>query len=296
MADHADAAPTAFGLGPVPGTDLVAAADVVLSESPLPHIPHLPERGAGSDVIGRTAALLPLNVDIGPRSWQIHARPQIATMRARDQWKRDLDLLEELWAGKVPELKIQLVGPWSLAAEIEMPNGHRMITDHGALRDITDALVEAVGEHRRDVEKRMGATTVLQLDEPKLDAVVRGALQGTTDYEDIPPVSEDDVLERLGVFGPHLLNASRPMYGADWFTVGRAVDADGLGEALDRGARTAFPVMEPNDVFALFDRMQLDPVQHGFDVYAEPAPTLLATAHNYRAAVEMVEALAPRSS
>ena len=54
--------------------------------------------------------------------------------------------------------------------------------------------------------------------------------------------------------------------------------------------------MEPNDVFALFDRMQLDPAQHGFDVYAEPAPTLLATAHNYRAAVEMVEALAPRSS
>lgn len=279
----------AFGLGPLPGTDLAAAADVVLSESPLPHIPQLPDRGLGSDTVGRTAALLPLNVDVGPRGWHVTPRPQIATMRARDQWERDLDLLEELWAGKVDELKVQIVGPWTLAAEIEMPNGHRMITDSGALRDLTDALVEAVGEHREDVEKRMGATTVLQLDEPKLGAVMRGTLKGTTDYEDIPPVSEDDVLARLEAFGEHLLNAS--VYGATRFTLGRTIDSDRLGGALDRGARPAFPVMEPRDVFALFDRMQLDPALHAFDVYAEPGPTLLATAHNYRAAAEMAEAV-----
>ena len=50
--------PTAFGLGPLPGTSFAQAADVVLSESPLPHIPQLPDRGVGSDLIGRTAALL----------------------------------------------------------------------------------------------------------------------------------------------------------------------------------------------------------------------------------------------
>ena len=44
--------------GPLPGTDLAQAADVVLSESPLPHIPQLPDRGVGSDLIGRTAAML----------------------------------------------------------------------------------------------------------------------------------------------------------------------------------------------------------------------------------------------
>ena len=43
---------TAFGLGPLPGTDLAQAADVVLSESLLPHIPQLPDRGAGFDLVG----------------------------------------------------------------------------------------------------------------------------------------------------------------------------------------------------------------------------------------------------
>ena len=139
----------AFALGPMPGTDLMQAADVVLSELPTPHIPQLPARGVGSDLIGRTAALLPLNLDIGPRSWRVTRRPQIATMRARDQFERDLDLLEELWAGKLAELKVQLVGPWTLAAQLEMANGHRMITDRGATREIAEALVYAAGEHRR---------------------------------------------------------------------------------------------------------------------------------------------------
>ena len=35
----------AFALGPMPGTDLVQAADVVLSELPTPHLPQLPARG-----------------------------------------------------------------------------------------------------------------------------------------------------------------------------------------------------------------------------------------------------------
>lgn len=286
---------SAFGLGPLPGTDLVQAADVVLSELPTPHIPQLPARGVGSDAVGRTAALLPLNLDIGPRSWRVTRRPQIATMRARDQFERDLDLLEELWAGKIDELKVQLVGPWTLAAQIEMANGHRMITDRGATRDIADALLYGVGEHRADVEKRFGVRTLLQLDEPALGRVRSGAIKGTTDYEEIPAVPDERVLDVLGRFGEHLLHAAEPLFAADWFTVDLAgdVDLDGLAGALDRGSRIAVPVMEPREVFRVFDRLQIDPALTPIDVYAEQGPTLLATAANYRAASEMAEAIAP---
>ena len=284
---------TAFGLGPLPGTDLVQAADVVLSELPTPHLPQLPARGVGSDLIGRTAALLPLNLDIGPRSWRVSRRPQIATMRARDQFERDLDLLEELWAGKVTELKVQLVGPWTLAAQIEMANGHRMITDRGATRDIADAVLYAAGEHRRDVEKRFGVSTLLQLDEPVLGRVRRGKLKGTTDYEDIPAVPDDQLVEAYQPFGEHLLHPSEPLYCADWFTVDLAgeFDWDALAGALDRGVRITVPVMEPREVFNIFDKLQLDPALTAIDVYAEAGSTLVATAANYRAATEMAEAL-----
>ena len=284
---------TAFGLGPLPGTDLASAADVVLSESPTPHIPQLPARGVGSDAVGRTAALLPLNLDIGPRSWRVTRRPQIATMRARDQFERDLDALEELWAGKITELKVQLVGPWTLAAQLEMGNGHRMITDRGATRDIADALLHGVEEHRGDVEKRFGVRALLQLDEPMLGRVRRGAVTGATDYEEIPAVPDERVLDVLGRFGEHLLNSPEPLCGADWFTVdlAGALDLDALAGSLDRGARIAVPVMEPREVFRIFDRLQIDPAETAIDVYAEPGPTLVATAANYRAAAEMAEAI-----
>lgn len=284
---------TAFGLGPLPGTDLASAADVVLSESPTPHIPQLPARGVGSDAVGRTAALLPLNLDIGPRSWRVTRRPQFATMRARDQFERDLDALEELWAGKITELKVQLVGPWTLAAQLEIGNGHRMITDRGATRDIADALLHGVEEHRGDVEKRFGVRTLLQLDEPMLGRVRRGAVTGATDYEEIPAVPDERVLDVLGRFGEHLLNSPEPLCGADWFTVdlAGALDLDALAGSLDRGARIAVPVMEPREVFRIFDRLQIDPAETAIDVYAEPGPTLVATAANYRAAAEMAEAI-----
>jgi len=292
--------PAAFGLGPLPGTDLGAAADVVLSESVVPHIPQLPARGVGSDLVGRTAALLPLNLDIGPRSWRATRRPQVATMRARDQFERDVDTLEELWAGKLGTdavIKVQLAGPWTLAAQLEMANGHRMITDRGATRDIADALGEAVKGHRRDVEKRFGARTLLQLDEPFLPAVRKGTVKGATDYEEIPAVPDERVADVLAQYGEHLLNCSEPFYGADWFTVdpaqaaSKALDLDAFAGALDRGARIAVPVMEPREVFNLFDKLQIDPAETAIDVYAQPAPTLLATAMNYRSATEMTEAL-----
>ncbi|MDK8797453.1 methionine synthase [Corynebacterium sp. MSK044] len=285
---------TAFGLGPMPGTDLVQAADVVLSELPTPHLPQLPARGVGSDLIGRTAALLPLNLDIGPRSWRVTRRPQIATMRARDQFERDLDLLEELWAGKLTELKVQLVGPWTLAAQLEMTNGHRMITDRGATREIAEALEYAAGEHRSDVEKRFGVSTLLQLDEPALTRVRGGTLTGTTDYEDIPAVPEERLLEAYEPFGEHLLNTPDPLYAADWFTVNLAgdFDWDALAGALDRGARIAVPVMEPRDVFNIFDQLQIDPALTTIDVYGEAGPTLLDTAAKFSAATEMANAVA----
>lgn len=278
-------APTAFGLGPLPGTDLAAAADVVLSESPLPHIPQLPGRGVGSDLVGRTAAMLEVPVARGPRGWRVAARAS----RDADRMERDLDQLEELWHGKVDTVKVQLVGPFTLAAEIEMPNGHRMITDSGALRDLTDALLEVCVGHRRDVEKRFGAS-VLQLDEPRLPEVVAGTLKGATDYEAIAAIPEpQETLER---FGEHLLNTPVLLDDTPWLICDpHTADKDALARLLDGDARIAIPTMEPRELYRLFDELQIDPAATTVDVYAEPAPTLMGTAANYHAAREMAEAL-----
>ena len=261
------------------------AADVVLSESPLPHIPQLPERGVGSDAIGRTAALLEIPIGRGPRGWRVAARER----GDADRMARDLDMLEEAWHGKVDTVKVQLVGPFTLAAEVEMPNGHRMITDAGALRDLTDALIEACGEHRHDVAARFG-DVVLQLDEPLLPEVTAGTLRGTTDYETIRAIPEPQ--ETLQRFGEHLLHTPKLVDATPWITVDpRTCDKDALAKLLDHGTRIAIPTMAPRELYRVLDDLQIDPAQTRVDVYAEPAATLVGTAANYRAAREMAEEL-----
>ncbi|MHA6600626.1 uroporphyrinogen decarboxylase/cobalamine-independent methonine synthase family protein [Corynebacterium coyleae] len=277
---------TAFGLGPLPGTDLAQAADVVLSESPLPHIPQLPDRGVGSDLIGRTAALLEIPIAPGPRGWRVAARKRADA----DRMARDLDHLEELWHGKVDTVKVQLAGPFTLAAEVEMANGHRIITDPGALRDLTDALLEASNQHRSDVAGRFGAT-VLQLDEPRLGDVMAGTLKGATDYEAIPAIPEPQ--ETLHRFGEHLLHTPVLIDDTPWQTTDpRTCNRDALARLLDTGARIAIPTMQPRELYRVFDELQIDPAQTQIDVYANPADTLLGSARNYAAAREMHEELA----
>lgn len=269
----------------MPGADLAQAADVVLSESPLPHIPQLPERGVGSDAIGRTAALLEIPIAPGPRGWRVAARKRADA----DRMARDLDALEEAWHSKTDTVKVQLVGPFTLAAEVEMPNGHRMITDAGALRDLTDALLEACAAHRRDVASRFGST-VLQLDEPRLPEVTAGTLKGATDYENIRAIPEPQ--ETLLRFGEHLLHTPTLLDDTPWLTVDpRACDKDALARLLDQGSRIAIPTMVPRELYRVFDELQIDPARTVIDVYAEPAHTLVGTAANYRAAREMAEAL-----
>lgn len=279
---------TAFGLGELPGTDLAKAADVVRGESPTPHIPQLPARGPGSDAVGRTAALLDIPIDRGPRGWRVAAQHR----GARDQMPRDLDVLEECW-GSVGELKVQLVGPWTLAAEVEMANGHRMITDPGALRDVTEALLEASRAHLSDVARRFGARPILQLDEPRLDDVMRGRLEGPTRFHDIPAVPEP--LERLEPFGEFLLHtdalveASRLTVDLDALTT--PAHKDRLARLIEAGTRLAVAPVEPATLWRLFDELQIDPAGVQLDVWARPARTQKLAADNYRAARMMCEGL-----
>lgn len=289
MVSASQANTTAFGLGDLPGTDLIAAAEIVLGESPTPHIPQLPARGLGSDLIGRTAALLEIPIDRGPRGWRVATQHRAA----KDQMARDLDVLEEQWAGQTTEIKVQLVGPWTLAGEIEMANGHRMITDSGALRDVTEALLEAVRRHRVDVEKRFGATTILQLDEPALPAVMAGTLAGTTDYETIPPVAEPE--ERLSLFDAHLLNTTAlvdvPWLTIDLSQVRDAARKDRVAALIDKRTRLALAPEDSKTVWRFLDELQIDPTIARLDVWARPAATLKDAAANYREARQMWEGL-----
>ncbi|WP_285506653.1 methionine synthase [Actinokineospora sp. NBRC 105648] len=195
------AAGVGTGIGSLPGTDAVEAATTVFGEFPdLPHLPELPARGLGADIVGRTAALLvDLAVEFVPSGYRVTARPGLDHRRASDLIRRDLDAIEEVVerTGKPPVLKLQLAGPWTLASGIELPRGHRVLTDRGALREFAESLAEGLTRHVAEVRRRTGTEVVVQLDEPSLPTVLAGMLPTPSGFGMVPAVTEPDARDLL---------------------------------------------------------------------------------------------------
>ncbi len=185
----------------MPGTDPVETARLVAGMLPeLMPMPELPARGVGADVLGRTAGmLLDLPVEVVPSGYRVAARSGRDQRRAADLLHWDLDALETVaeTAGSPATIKVQAAGPWTLAAGIELQRGHRVLTDHGALRDFTDSLVEGLAEHTAQVGARTGANVLVQLDEPTLPAVLEGALTTPSGYGTVPAVPDPEAQRLL---------------------------------------------------------------------------------------------------
>ena len=161
----------------MPGEDFPEATRTVLGELPdLAHLPELPARGAIAGMIGRTAGLVAdLGFDLQPAGWRLTDASGVDHRRARSLLGQDLDTLEELTQGYDGRLKVQVVGPWTLASAIEKPRGDKVLSDVGARRDLAQALAEGVAEHLADVHRRVpAASLVLQVDEPSLPLVMTG--------------------------------------------------------------------------------------------------------------------------
>jgi methionine synthase II (cobalamin-independent) len=249
---------TATGVGSLPGEDPAEAVRIVLGELPgLPHLPELPARGVGADLIGRGAAFLAdLPVDLQVSGWRFVDRPGKDLRQALDLLARDTDTLEDLAQDYAGPLKLQVTGPWTLAGSIELHYGDKAVSDPGAVRDLTQSLAEGVRRHVADFTRRLpNAEILLQLDEPSIPAVLAGRVPtasgfGTLRSVDTPVVRAglrtvlDAATEAGAVRTIVHCCASRPPLdlfreagaGALSFDLGRLSGAeDALGTAVEAG-------------------------------------------------------------
>ncbi len=193
----------ASGIGSLPGTDPAEAVRLVVGELPdLAHLPELPDRGVGADIIGRSAALLvDVFVDLTPAGWRLVPRPGRDLQRATEFLARDLDALHDVAADWTGPFKVQAAGPWTLAAGLERTRGDRAVTDPGARRDIAQSLAEGLRAHVAEVAARLpGADVVVQLDEPSLPAVLMGGLPTQSGFGKLAAVEAQVVQEELAGF------------------------------------------------------------------------------------------------
>jgi hypothetical protein len=185
----------------MPGGNPMETAQVVFDELPdLPFLAELPGRGPGADMIGRAAALLvDIPVEITPGGWRIADHPGRDMRRARSMLSSDLDAMEEVLDGYQGPLKLQLAGPWTLAATIEQPHSLKVaLADPGLVNDIAASLAEGVKAHVAEVAKRVpGATLLMQLDEPSLPAVAHGGIPTPSGLSRVREVDEEVLRSKL---------------------------------------------------------------------------------------------------
>lgn len=322
----------ATGVGSMPGEDQHAfeeAVRLVLDELPdLTHLPELPGRGATATMTGRALAVMAdLGADLQPAGWRLTDAPGIDHRRARSLLGQDLDGFEEQAQGWTGDVKIQVAGPWTLAATVEKPRGDKVLSDVGARRDLAQALAEGVRTHVRDVRRRVAAgRLVVQVDEPALAAVLGGQVPTASGFHrhrsvHLPEASAalEWVLDAIREEGAepwvHTCASGTPLgllrgAGARGLSVdlGRmsAADHDVLAEALEAGETvalgvvpTAAPAAVPTpgqvaeSVVRWLDMVGLDPETAGSGLVLTPTCGLAGASDQWaRRALALVHAAA----
>ncbi|MEU0397868.1 methionine synthase [Streptomyces sp. NPDC006208] len=320
----------ATGVGSMPGGDARESAKTVAgSFDDFPYLPELPARGPGADMIGRTIGLLvEMYAHVEPSGWRISDRPGRDTRRAWSWLGEDLDALEEFTQGYEGPLKVQAVGPWTLAAALELRGGEAALGDPGACRDLVGSLAEGLRGHLGEVRRRVpGARVVLQLDEPSLTAVLRGQVRTASGYRTYRAVDRQvvesalrDVIEVSG--DPAIVHSCAPevpfgllrragVAGVSFdFGLLTEREEESIGEAVEAGTKLLAGVVPSTDaalsdpagsvmgVRTLWRRLGLNPGTLAESVVitpscglagASPAYARAALAHCVRAARSLAD-------
>ncbi|THV18020.1 methionine synthase [Nocardioides caeni] len=327
------------GVGSFPGAtqrDFDEALRIVLGELAadahgITYLPEVPGRGAPSGMLGRTLGLLSgvLDADLQPAGWRLTGTagaPAVDQRRAASLLAQDLDSLEEHAQGHAGPIKVQVVGPWTLAATVERPRGDKLLADHGARRDLAQGLAEVIAGHVADVRRRVpvAAEVVVQLDEPALPAVLAAGIPTASGFGRHRAIHPPEVSEHLAWLTDSIAGSGATPWvhccapdvpigllrGAG--AAGVMIDlsllaADGLehaAEALEAGTTIAAGVVPsrgemPSDavvverVLRWLDLLGLDPEVVGPHLVITPACGLAgATPAEARRATELVRSVA----
>jgi hypothetical protein len=231
---------------------------MVLQEASLPFLPELPASGLGAMPEGRTAALLvDLHTEESPSGWRLVPNPGMDARRARGLLAGDLDAFEEAADGYTGALKLQALGPWTLAAALELRRGEKALADRGAYRDLADSLAEGVVRHVAEIRKRVpgAGPIVVEFDEHRLPDVIAGRIPTASGWGRIWSVEEPVAESRLAAVlatvaaagatpGLRLDHPDPPLLlarqaGARFVAFDRtafeSVRPDDLGESLEQG-------------------------------------------------------------
>ena len=236
------------GPGSWPGLDPLEAqlaifgdlADTPQGVAGLPFVPHLPERGIGADEVGAASVLLTdVPTELGAHGWKLTDHPGSDSARAREFARADLEALSIAGSGYAGPLTISVLGPWTLAATLYLSRGDRVLSDRGAVRDLTQSLTHGVVARMAEITRALpGAELTVQVDERLLGQIQAGVLPTFSGYSRLRAVRAPDLIEGLEVMLADIRAAGARTVvhvGSAWLGIptGVLAGADAIG--LDMG-------------------------------------------------------------
>lgn len=264
----------------MPGQDFTETIKLVSGVlDDLLFIPELPDRGAVADMIGRTLGLITeLPIDLQPSGWRLASGDGADHRRAAALLAHDLDIAEEVLEEYEGTLKQQIAGPLTLVSALSLPRGEKVLSDHGARRDLAEALAEGIGAHVSALRRRFASLDlVIQVDEPGITAVLDGSIptsSGFGRYRTVGPAEADAMLRILidaitGAGARAVVHSCAPDvpvglladagFSAIGFDIALARPGDAWAEAFDSGVDLWVGAQEASAVEEFMRRLGYEP-------------------------------------
>ena len=148
-----------------------------------------PDRGPGSDMTGRSLATMQsMPVDLQPYGWRLSRTSGIDHRRIDAALQRDIaslgDAMEEQNISSLQTIKAQTHGPISLAAEVHLPNGEKVVQDSGATRELAVEQANGLLEHLQQLATEYSLTKVtVEVFEASAGSVLAGTVPTASGFE-----------------------------------------------------------------------------------------------------------------
>ncbi|WP_120004094.1 hypothetical protein [Nesterenkonia muleiensis] len=197
--------------GVFPGRDFRRAAELMESELTAPHhsaLLELPGRGHRGSLLGRSVARLSeLYAELTSYGWRLVQRPGADHLRAATLLGADVDTLADVRGEQAgldhddapAPLTLEVLGPVSLAAQLHLPTGEKVLIDHGARRDLAESLAAGLAEHLRHVRRSVQPSSLtVALLEPDYLRVRTGEVPTVSGYQTIRSLPRDESRQLLG--------------------------------------------------------------------------------------------------
>lgn len=194
-----------------------------------------------------------LYAELTSYGWRLVQRPGADHLRATTTLSADVDTVadvrgerQESGGAEPGPLRVEILGPVSLAARLHLPQGEKILIDHGARRDLAASLAAGLQAHCEHILSSVRPPALeVTLCEPDYHRVRQGAVPTVSGYQQIRSLGRD---ETRGLV-TEVLNGLRAA-GADAVVLdtGRAVTAEQVEDFFGRSGAGTRPAV---DGFAL---------------------------------------------